>query len=354
MSRETLRTAIVGANVMGAFHVRHAALVPEFQIVAICDLNEEVAQNLASEFEGASVYSDYSTMLRESHPDVVIIATSTASHAPLTLQAVEAGVRAVHCEKPMAVNLGDARAMVEACRARGVALLVNHQRRTFPVYREMRCQMESGALGQIELIRASCAGDVLSDGTHLIDTVRHLNGDNEVKWVFGQVTRQLDKADSSGNSGFRYGHPIETGAMAILQFENGVRAEIFTGSMQQNGRFYQAYEVIGTKGRLHRNGDSSNPPLLIQDGQASEWRAVPVEGSDDLDKTNTDMEIEIFRRFADMIFDGAMHPMSGDSGFKNQEIVMAIYESARLRARVDLPLQQDRFPLELMIEAGEL
>jgi predicted dehydrogenase len=215
----------------------------------------------------------------------------------------------------------------------------------------MRRQMESGALGQIELIRASCAGDVLTDGTHLIDTVRHLNGDNEVEWVFGQVTRQLDK---TGESGFRYGHPMETGAMAILQFENGVRAEIFTGSMQQNGRFYQAYEVIGTEGRLHRNGDSSTPPLLIGDAQAGGWRAVPFDSSDDLTITSSDMETEIFRRFADMIFDGAAHPMSGDSGFKNQEIVMAIYESARLRARVDLPLQQDRFPLELMIEAGEL
>ncbi|HEX8835177.1 MAG TPA: Gfo/Idh/MocA family oxidoreductase [Abditibacteriaceae bacterium] len=354
MSREALRTALVGANFMGAYHLRHAALLPEFAVVAICDLNEEVAQTLASEFEGAAAYSDYSTMLRESRPDVVIIATSTAAHAPLTLLAVESGVRAVHCEKPMAVNLGDACAMVEACSAKGVSLLVNHQRRTFPVYREMRRLMESGALGEIELIRASCAGDVLSDGTHLIDTVRHLNGDNEVKWVFGQVTRQLDKADESGNSGFRYGHPVETGSMAILQFENGVRAEIFTGSMQQKGRWYQEYEVIGTQGRLHRNGDSSDPPLLIQDAQAGGWRAVPVDGSDDLNKTSSDMETEIFGRFADMIFDGATHPMSGDSGFKNQEIVMAIYESARLRARVDLPLKQDRFPLELMIEAGEL
>jgi predicted dehydrogenase len=351
MSRETLRTAVVGAKGMGAYHLRHAAKLPEFQVVATCDLNEEIAQSLASEFEGATAYHEYATMLRESRPDVVIIATTTATHTALTLQAVEAGVRAVHCEKPMAVSLGEARHMVEACRAKGVALLVNHQRRTFPVYREIRRLMESGVLGKIELIRASCAGDVLSDGTHLIDTVRHLNSDNEVNWVFGQVTRQLDKTDESG---FRYGHPIETGSMAILQFENSVRAEIFTGNMQQKGRLYQEYEVIGTEGRLHRNGDSSNPPLLIQDAQAGGWRPVVVEGSDDLSKTYSEMETEIFRRFADMIFDGATHPMAGDSGLKNQEIVMAIYESARLRARVDLPLQQDRFPLELMIEAGEL
>ena len=352
MSRKTLRTAVVGAKGMGALHLRHAAKLPEFQVVATCDLNEQAAQSLASEFEGTSAYTDYAAMLRHARPDVVIIATATATHAPLTLQAVEAGVRAVHCEKPMAVNLGDARTMVEACRAKGVALLVNHQRRTFPVYREMRRLMERGALGKIELIRASCAGDVLTDGTHLIDTVRHLNADNEVKCVFGQVTRQIDKADA--NSGFRYGHPMETGAMAILQFKNGVRAEIFTGSMQQQGRSYQEYEVIGTEGRLHRNGDSANPPLLIRDAQPGGWRAVPIEGNEDPGHEQSETEIEIFRRFADMIFDGATHAMSGDSGLKDQEIVMAVYESARLRARVDLPLKQDRFPLELMIEAGEL
>jgi predicted dehydrogenase len=254
----------------------------------------------------------------------------------------------------MAVNMEEARSMVEACRAKGVSLLVNHQRRIFPVFREMRRLMESGALGKIELIRASCAGDILSDGTHLVDTVRHLNGDNEVKWVFGQITRQLDKADESGKSGFRYGHAVETGGMAVLQFENGVRAELFTGSLQPKGRGYQDYEIIGSEGRLHRAGDSANPPLLIQDGQAGGWRAVPIEGSDDPKESRSAIETEIFRGFADMIFDGTAHTMSGDTGFKDQEIVMAIYESARLRARVDLPLQQDRFPLELMIEAGEL
>jgi ornithine cyclodeaminase/alanine dehydrogenase-like protein (mu-crystallin family) len=83
VSREKLRTAVVGANVIGAHHLRHAAKLPEFQVVATCDLNQQIAQELASEFEGATAYNEYSIMLREARPDVVIVATTTAAHAPL-------------------------------------------------------------------------------------------------------------------------------------------------------------------------------------------------------------------------------------------------------------------------------
>ena len=59
-------------------------------------------------------------------------------------------------------------------------------------------------------------------------------------------------------------------------------------------------------------------------------------------------------RFAEMIRDGADHPLSGDSALKDLEVIMAIFESARLHRKLELPLQQDRFPLDTMIEDGVL
>src|SRR6185503_594964 len=148
----------------------------------------------------------------------------------------------------MAVSLGDARAMVAACRARGCALVVNHQRRTQGPYLAMRRLMEVGAIGTVELIRASCPGDLLSDGTHAIDSIRHLAGDAPVRWVFGQDCRDRpDPAEPGGagydvSGGWRYGHPIETGAFAVLGFASGLRAELFTGSLHLKGRQYQDFE----------------------------------------------------------------------------------------------------------------
>ena len=316
-----LTVAVVGLRGMGLSHAKAFAACPDFRVVAGCDLDPARTAEFAAALPGAAVFADFTRMLAEVRSAVVVIATGTASHAALALAAGEAGARGVFCEKPMAVNLGDARAMVAACRARGCALAVNHQRRTQPPYTTMRRLMIAGAIGKVELIRGSCAGDLLSDGTHAIDSIRWLTGDAPVRRVRGQVGRDRPNPAEprgggyDGSGGWRYGHPIESGAQAILEFDEGLRAELFTGRFQPRGRGYQDIEVFGTGGRLWRAGDQAGEPLLIQD---------------------------------------APHPLAGDSALADQEVVMAVHESARLRRRVDLPLAQDRYPLELLIEAGEL
>jgi predicted dehydrogenase len=332
---------------MGAHHARTAAALPHFEVVAGCDLDSALAEQFAAQHDGARAYTDYSHMLRESEPDVVIIATTTAAHAPLTIQAAEAGARGVFCEKPMATSMAEGRAMIETCRRHNTALVVNHQRRTSAVFQEMRRLMESGAIGHVQLIRGGCHGDILSDGTHLIDSIRYLLGDVDARWVFGQAYRRPDDSDESGQSGFRYGHAVESGAYGLVEFANGVRAEIHTGKMLAKGRNYQDYEIFGSEGRLWRAGDRSDPPLQIQDAQAGGWRAVAIEDTRAEWRNN-------YEQFARMIFEGTDHPLSGESALKDLELVMAIYEAARLRDKIELPLQQEQFPLQIMIDEGQL
>jgi predicted dehydrogenase len=359
MSISPLRVGVVGVRGVGLRHAQSFAALPEFEVVAGCDLVEAQAQEFAAQFPSAQAYTDYAQMLSEARPDVVVVATSTASHAALTIQAVEAGARGVYCEKPMSTNLADAIAMVEACRQHKSALVVNHQRRMLPVFITMRRLIEEGAIGNLELIRGGCAGDVLSDGTHLVDTVRHLNGDTDVSWVFAQIHRERPNPDEPRGGGFnasggwRYGHVIETGGFSILQFANGVRAELATGAIQPRGRPYQDYEIVGSTGRMRRAGDRSDPALIIQTDDQPGWR--PVEIDQTISGTLGGMAPSAsYQRFAQMIHQGVDHPMSGDTALKDQEVVMAIYESARLRDRVMLPLAQQRFPLELLVESGEL
>ncbi|HLV33665.1 MAG TPA: Gfo/Idh/MocA family oxidoreductase [Spirillospora sp.] len=352
---DRLTMAIVGYRGMGRGLAQTAASLDAYQMIAGCDLVEERIRDFEAAFPGAKGYTDYARMLAEARPDVVIVATNNVTHAALTIQAAEAGVRGVYCEKPMAASYGDARRMVQVCTEHQVALAVNHQRRLLPVFQTMRQLIESGSLGEVTLIRASCAGDVLSDGTHLVDTVRHLSGDDAVKTVFGQVYRlkpDPDEPKSGGydvTGGYRYGHPVEDGAMAVLDFDSGLRAEIFTGAMQPRGGKYQMYEVFGTEGRLLRNGDAANPPLLLQTTGA--WEPVEIVG----EAADSRAAIaDSLSRLARTILHGESHPLSGASALKVQEIVMAIYESARLHQRLELPLQQARFPLEIMIENGEI
>jgi UDP-N-acetyl-2-amino-2-deoxyglucuronate dehydrogenase len=352
-----LRTALVGCGPMARWHVNAVGACEEFELVALCDMDEGRARGLAERAQVTAVYTDFGAMLAAQRPEVVIVVTPNDSHAALTIQAAEAGARGVMCEKPMAICMGEGRAMVHACRAHGTSLAVNHQRRMSPPILKMRELIQAGAIGDLELIRGSCAGDVLSDATHLVDTIRFLTGDSPVKWVFGQVHRIIgeevvrDPARvQMASGGFRYGHPVETGALGMWESEDGCRAEVMVGDLRLMGRPYGDYEVFGTQGRLWRNGDAPEVPLSIQDSSGG-WRPVDVEPVDGREQ-NALTSRSSYARFAQMIRTGCDHPLSGDSALRDLEITMALFESARLRRKITLPLDQDRFPLQILIDEG--
>jgi predicted dehydrogenase len=354
MEPEPLRGVVVGCR-MGRGHARAIDQTDGLALVAVCDLNEDTAREAAEPFDGVAVYTAFGQMLEEEHPHVVAIATPTDSHAALTVQAAGAGVRGICCEKPMALKMRDGRAMVCACRERGIALIVNYQRRMSGPMVAMRRLIEEGVIGEPRLLRAACAGDMLSDGTHAVDSIRALAGDEPVKWVLGQVYRAApDPAAPRGqgyhsSGGYRYGHPIESGALALLEFESGLRAELLTGGARPPNSAYQEYRAMGSEGQLWRNGDRAEPPLLIWDGREGGWRGVPP-GSD----ADGHGMRESYVAFARMIREGTPHPLDGESALADLEIVMAVYESARLNRRIELPLRQDDFPLQLMIDEGRL
>ncbi len=354
-SGEKLKGCVVGCRA-GRGHALAMAESDEFAVAAVCDLDEGLAAKVAEEVGGAALYTDYGQMLEREKPDVVAVATPNDSHARLTVAAAEAGVGGVCCEKPMATSMAEGRAMLDACGEHGVRLIVAHQRRMGRPLLGMRRLIEDGAIGEPYLIRGSCAGDVLSDGTHLVDSIRWLAGDAEAAWVLGQVFRlppPPDQEQAAGYhtcGGYRYGHPVESGGMALIEFAGGLRAELFTGQAQFPGRYYQDYEVFGSEGRLWRQGDRAEPPVLIQDAQGGGWRAAPVQG----DAAPNEPRVAMYRQFARTICEGAGHPLSGESGLADLELVMGVYESARTSRRIALPLEQEEFPLRLMIEEGRL
>lgn len=365
LGERALRAAVVGCR-MGAIHARILAQIAEFDLVAVCDIDELTAQRVAAETGTPRIYTDYTAMLEQERPEVVTIATPTALHAAMTFQAIEAGVRGICCEKPMATNLADGREMVERCHKKGIALIVNHQRRMGADLVAMREALERDEIGELLAIRAHCAGDLLSDGTHAVDSALWLVGDSEAEWVVAQLHRQL----SPSFSGFRYGHPVESGAMVLVRFTNGVRLELFTGDLRDPLRAYQDYEAFGTKGRLWRVGDRAQPNLFIADGTGGDWvaqrtpdglRPVQQEGKGRGEWRPVPLPmmepamVRVYRQLALMIWHGEDHPCAGEKALRGLEILMAAYESARCRRKISLPITQDAFPLELMLrQQGEL
>jgi len=199
----------------------------------------------------------------------------------------------------------------------------------------------------VYLIRGSCQGDLLSDGTHLIDSLRWLAGDDPVVSVLGQIDRpQPDPAEERGmgfhrGGGFRYGHMVEAASMSVIQFQSGLRVEMFTGGKHMQGRRYQDYEVFGTTGRLWRQGDRREPLLHLWDGEAGSWREVT-------EYPEIESHPNMYATFARTILEGAPHPLSGESGLADLEVITAVFESARTHSLIEFPVEQEAFPLLLM------
>jgi UDP-N-acetyl-2-amino-2-deoxyglucuronate dehydrogenase len=350
---ETLKAVVVGCR-RGRSHAVPISELDEFELIGLCDLSKESAEELADETGNPPTFTEYDEMLARTDPDIVAVAVPTALHCQYVLKALEKGVRGIVCEKPVARDLGEANEMVQACRARGVPLIFQHQRRLSDPYLTMRRLIAESAVGELQLIRVSCAGQVITDGTHSVDLIFHLAGDPVPEWVFGQIHRlrpDPNEARSQGgkpSGGYRYGHPIEDGAVAVIQFSGGVRAELLCGDMRLPGRGYQDVEVFGTEGRLWRASDRAEIPLQRQDASGG-WREAPLDrtefGTEDADTRS-------YKLFAETVMNGAIHPLNSDTALSTFQVLMGIYESARLNARVEMPVDQKQFPLALMIAQG--
>lgn len=363
-----MKAAVVGLR-MGANHARALAQLDDVDLVALCDIDKQTAEKVAEETASIAadrrsstggnsvpvrIFTDFAEMLKTEKPDIVGIATPNRMHCEMTIQAVEAGVKGIYCEKPIAVDLGEARRMAKACEDAGVPLVINHQRRTGGDFIWIKQQLEQGAIGEPYVVRATCAGDMLSDGTHLIDSVLFMTGDKDWKWVFGAYHRDpgddatTEKDGSTGGGytkagGWRFGHPVEEGMVTICELENGLRIEFLTGDLRTPDRPYHDIEIIGTKGTLWRSGDRSEHNVYRRAGDGG-WETVAEVAKVD----SRSLIRDAYKLMIGVIAEGksaAEHPMGAPYALRGFELLMGAYESARTRSIVTRPVTQDKYPL---------
>ena len=141
-----LKIALVGCGKIADAHVDEIKKIPSVQLVAVCDLDPIMAEQLAVRYTVPRWYCDVAKMLEVERPDVLHITTPPQSHLPLTRQAVAAGCH-VFLEKPVALRHGDAEAIVAAVVAAGRKLAVNYWPRFEAPALELRRLYETGVLG---------------------------------------------------------------------------------------------------------------------------------------------------------------------------------------------------------------
>jgi len=153
---ERVRLGIIGVGDRGSAllqNIQAFALPLNVEIAAICDNYEPNYQRALELTAGkAAGYRDYRRLLERTDLDGVVVATPLHVHAPVTLDALQAGQQ-VFCEKSMARTLDDSKAMYDLHRRTGRILQVGHQRLFSPIYLDAMKKIRSGELGQITHIR---------------------------------------------------------------------------------------------------------------------------------------------------------------------------------------------------------
>ncbi len=143
-----MRIGLVGCGEIARVHVPFILQDKKHSIVGVCDEEQAKAETLARRFRIEKTYANFAQLLDEQRPDVVHILTPPQTHAALALQAMEAGCH-VLVEKPMALSLDEADAMIAAARIRGVKLCINHNQLFDPVLLQARRLIEEGFVGTV-------------------------------------------------------------------------------------------------------------------------------------------------------------------------------------------------------------
>lgn len=341
------RVGFVGCGGIARAHAGGYAAVPECRIVAAADISREALDGFGEQFGVSRRYTSYEEMLAAERPDIVSVCTWPPQHPEPVIAAARAGAKGILCEKPMALTLPEADRMNEAAREAGSVLIIGHQRRFEPRYALARQFIADGAIGTLEEILAICNGDLFSDGTHAIDLMRFLAGDPPVSWVFGQIDLRQPTVGNTARvgyqrwqeSGTRYGHPVEGGSLAQVQFTDGARGILETG-FAARPLGYQRFRVLGSDGRIEISGDPRpDAPQFLH-----LWPRGGA-GWQDVELPPTNAFAEEVRALIASIEGGIPHLLSGESARANIGVAIAILESAFRHERVTLPIDVLDHPL---------
>ncbi|MGB3327962.1 MAG: Gfo/Idh/MocA family oxidoreductase, partial [Thermomicrobiales bacterium] len=343
-----LRVAVIGCGRMAYGHGEAYTREQRTTLVACADISPEVTARFADTFGIPAQYTDYREMLRTERPDIVSICTHHHLHAPMTIETAEiAAPRAILCEKPIALDLQSADAMLAACERAGTLLIVGHQRRFDRQTLATKRALDAGRIGDILMVEAfgHPRSSLMVDSTHTVDLVRYLLDYPQAAWVLGQIDAREHRE--------AWGQQIEDCALAWIGFDNGARVLLGAGSIMGEtpderlstatrpveGPTYHRIVLHGTEGRLVLDGDRplGDAPLVhLHRGAETEVLYTAAEFNADPDFSGVKEEVSAL---VDCLEDPTLrHPLEGHSARATLEILMGIYESSRRRQAVRFPL----------------
>jgi predicted dehydrogenase len=327
----------------GHIHATGYEASEDCQIVAAADIKQENLELFCREHNIPKGYLDHQEMLANEDLDIVSVCVWPHLHAPMVIDAAQAGVKAIHCEKPMAPTWGEAKKMVAVCDERQIQLTFNHQRRFGKPFRKAKELLNDGAIGQLIRMEGFCP-DLYDWGTHWFDMMFFYNDETPAKWVIGQFDIR--------NGPAIFGVKLDSQGLSFVEWQNGVHGLLITGrgDFAQQDDMVMGNRLIGTEGVIEV-GVKDGPAIRLRNAETGgKWQDIDVG---DRIHGNQHAIVGVLD-LVDALKTGRQPELSGRRALQATELIFATYESSRKRGRVDLPLTIEDSPLHALLEAGEL
>jgi predicted dehydrogenase len=335
-----VRVAIIGAGNIGRIRARLAQHSPASRLEFVADLDLARAKDLAYA-TGAAATSDWKAAIQSPAVDAVVICTPTKFHAEAIRTSLEAG-KDVLCEKPLARSAEEAKAVARLAESNGLVLKTGFNYRYMAHVRKAKEMIDSGALGQLYLLRCryghggcpgyeqrwctdldlSGGGALLEQGIHILDLTRYL---------LGEPSRVL-----ASTSRFFWNFPaVEDNCFLLLRTWESQTAEIHVSWTQWINLF--SLEIFGRDGYLHLSGrDGHYGPQNLVWGQRQSNHSRPQEQVFDFSSGNDSWELE-WQDFLNAVAT-RREPMGNvTDGLRAMELVEAAYKSSREEKWIAIP-----------------
>ncbi len=304
---------VIGVGRIGRMHVRNLVTqVPTARVVAVADIVEEAARQVAAAHNVPEAYTDPRYVIEHPDIDAVLICSSTDTHAALIEQAAEAG-KHIFCEKPLDLDLDRIDRVLAKVKEAGVKLQVGFQRRFDPSFRRARDLIAEGKIGEPHILRITSrdpapppiayikvSGGIFLDMTiHDFDMSRFLLGD-EAEQIFAVGNVLVDPA--IGEAG-----DIDT-AIVTMRFRKGTLATIDNSRRAVYG-YDQRIEVFGSEGMVAVGNKTPDHVIHADDGGVHAAKPVYF-----FIERYTEAYIEEMHAFVRCILEDTAPPVTGEDG----------------------------------------
>jgi len=337
--------ALLGCGRISKNHLESICqLSDELKLIAVCDIIPERAKEAAEKYN-AVAYTDYDEMFKRDDIDLISICTPSGMHPEHGIKAAQRGWHVI-TEKPMAITLEAADALIKACDDNHVQLFVVKQNRLNTTMQLLKRSIDKERFGKIYLVQSNVfwqrpqsyydqakwrgtwefdGGSFMNQASHYIDALYWLIG--PVDYVMAETATMARKIETE-----------DTGT-AILKFRNGIIGTVNVTMLTFPKNYEGSITILGEKGTVKVGGVAVNRIEKWEFEEYDDDDRLVVESNYNPPNVYGLGHIPYYKNVIAALNGKADPDTDGRSGRKSLEIILAIYKSAQTGKKVALPLK---------------